>query len=315
MNACASTAGFETRSNVGGVSIAEEVRASCAQIAGRARSVRIDLDAVAELQPCSPPDLDPERHYLEGEPADVADYMLALDAINFGSGWFPTLRKRTFEGVPVSGYFTVSWALADHVRAHGPPTSTWLASVSTTEIAAILGQRPDHELMSLYAQALRSLGRFLEGPPTRRALDLVAQSGGSAERLAQMLARGMAMFDDRGFYKRAQIVPNDLALAGVAAFEDLDRLTIFADNLVPHVLRCDGVLVYDEELASLIDGGAHLAIGGVEREIRACAVHACELISKRTGVPARTIDAWLWTRGQSPEHKARPRHRCRTVFY
>jgi hypothetical protein len=297
------------------VPLTDEVRATCAQIAAQARSVRIDLDAAAEVQPAEPPALDPERHYLEGDAADVADYMLALDAINFGSGWFPTLRKRTFEGAPVSGYFTVSWALADHVRAHGPPTSTWLAGVSTPEVAEILGQRPDHELMSLYAQALRSLGRFLEGPPARRALDLVAESGGSAERLAEMLARGMAMFDDRDFYKRAQIVPNDLALAGVAEFGDLDRLTIFADNLVPHVLRCDGVLVYDEEVAARIDGGVQLTIGGVEREIRACAVHACELISKRTGVPARTIDTWLWTRGQAPEYKARPRHRCRTVFY
>jgi hypothetical protein len=274
--------------------------------------VQIDLDALATIHPGAAPVLDPKRHYLEGSPADVADYMLALDAINFGSGWFPTLRKRTSEGKPVSGYFTVSWALADHVRAHGPPTSAWLASVRATEIAEILGQHPDHELMSLYAQALRMLGRFLAG---RRTLDLVAESHGSAERLAEGLAHGMAMFDDRGFYKRAQIVPSDLALAGVAEFADLDRLTIFADNLVPHVLRCDGVLIYDDELAARIDDGAPLSIGGAEREIRACAVHACELIAKRTDIPARKIDTWLWTRGQAPEYKARPRHRCRTVFY
>ncbi len=340
--------------------LTDEVRTSCAQIAADARSVRIDLDAAAEVQPVDPPALDPKRHYLDGDPADVADYMLALDAINFGSGWFPTLRKRTCEGKPVSGYFTVSWALADHVRAHGPPTAEWMAQIGTSEIATILGQDPSNELMSLYAQALRSLGHFLAsapyrpsesnkvarpylpsesnkvawpylpsesnqtvGPdlsarrdrPARRALDLVAESGGSAERLAKMLAQGMAMFDDRGFYKRAQIVANDLALAGVAKFHDLNRLTIFADNLVPHVLRCDGVLVYDEALAARIDGGEQLPFGGAEREIRACAVHACELISKRIGVPARTLDTWLWTRGQAPEYKARPRHRCRTVFY
>jgi hypothetical protein len=292
------------------------VRAACAEIAANARSVRIDLDAAAEVQPATPPPLDPVRHYLEGEPADVADYMLALDTINFGSGWFPTLRKRELDGRPVSGYFTVSWALADHVRAHGPPTGAWLSRVSTVEIAEILGQRPDHELMSLYAQALRSLGRFLNG---RRAPDLVDGSGGSAERLAEMLAHGMAMFDDRGFYKRAQILASDLALAGVAEFSDLDRLTIFADNLVPHVLHCDGVLVYDERLAARIDRGERLTLGGAEREIRACALHACELISQRTGVPARKIDTWLWTRGQSGgrgiQYKSRPRHRCRTVFY
>ncbi len=316
--------------------LTDEVRASCARIAADARSVRIDLDAAAEVQPVEPPALDPERHYLEGDPADVADYMLALDAINFGSGWFPTLRKRTSEGKPVSGYFTVSWALTDHVRAHGPPTAAWMAQVSTSQIATILGQDPSNELMSLYAQALRSLGHFLASAPhrptksnqtaqsdlptqcdqpARRALDLVAEAGSSAERLAKMLARGMAMFDDCGFYKRAQIVANDLALAGVAEFHDLDRLTIFADNLVPHVLRCDGVLVYDEALAARIDAGEQLSMDAAEREIRACAVHACELISKRTGVPARTLDTWLWTRGQAPEYKSRPRHRCRTVFY
>lgn len=315
--------------------LTDEVRAACAQIAAQARHVRIDLDAAAEVQPSEPPALDPERHYLEGDPADVADYMLALDAINFGSGWFPTLRKRTAHGEPVSGYFTVSWSLADHVRTHGPPTSAWLSQVSTREIATILDQAPDHELMSLYAQALRLLGRFLDEPVgntgrgtvagrarrpaagrrPRRALDLVAEADGSAERLAEMLAHGMAMFDDRGFYKRAQIVANDLALAGVAEFHDLDRLTIFADNLVPHVLRCDGVLVYDDDLAARIDAGVRLTLGGAEREIRACALHACELISQRTGVPARHIDTWLWTRGQAPEYKARPRHRCRTVFY
>jgi hypothetical protein len=127
------------------------------------------------------------------------------------------------------------------------------------------------------------------------------------------------MFDDRGFYKRAQIFANDLALAGVAELHDLDRLTIFADNLVPHVLRCDGVLVYDDDLAARIDAGERLPLGGAEREIRACALHACELISQRTGVPARQIDTWLWTRGQAggrgTQYKARPRHRCRTVFY
>jgi hypothetical protein len=295
--------------------LTDEVRFTCARIATHARSVRIDIDAIARVEPATPPPLDPERHYLEGDAADVADYMLALDTINFGSGWFPTLRKRTSNGAPVSGYSTVSWGLADHVRGHGPPTIAWLTGVTAREMAGILDQAPNNELMGLYAQALRSLGRFLAGPPARRALDLVMESGGSSERLAGMLARGMAMFDDRGFYKRAQIVSSDLALAGVAQFGDLDRLTIFADNLVPHVLRRDGVLVYDDELARRIDGGGLLTLGGAEREIRACAVHACELISRRTGIPPRTIDTWLWTRGQAPEYKTRPRHRCRTVFY
>ncbi len=125
----------------------------------------------------------------------------------------------------------------------------------------------------------------------------------------------MPFFADRGFYKRAQIVPSDLALAGVADFDDLDRLTIFADNLVPHVLRLDGVLVYDPALAATIDAGELLAPGQREREIRGCAVHACEELARRLEVAPRTLDAWLWNRGQGERYKARPRHRTRTVFY
>ena len=295
----------------------EEVRSSCADIAAHAEHVRIDLDAATELAPAPggwAPALDAERHYLEGSPADVAAYLLTLDAINFGSGWFPLLRKRHAEGAPISGYFTVAWNLADHVRAHGSQAldPAWLRQVDTREVAAILDQPPDLELMSLYAQALRQLGCFLG---ERRALDLLADCQRSAERLARILAEGMAMFADRPFFKRAQIVPHDLALAGLAEFDDLDRLTIFADNLVPHVLRCDGVLVYDDDLATRIDAGAVLPLGGAEREIRACALHACELIARRTGISPPTLDAWLWNRGQAPEYKARPRHRCRTVFY
>ncbi len=288
--------------------LCDEVRESCAQVAADARWVEIDLDAAGEIEPGPPPVLDPDRHYLEGSRAEVCTYLLTLDAINFGSGWFPTLRKRP----GCSGYYTVAWALADHFRAHGPWSPEELELLDGRRVAAVLEQEPGHELMELYAEALRDLGRFLAG---RSALELVSSASGSAEALAEMLARGMPFFDDRGFYKRAQIVPSDLALAGVADFYDLDRLTIFADNLVPHVLRVDGVLVYEPSLAQRIDRGELLAPGEEEREIRACAVHVCETIAPRLGVPPRILDVWLWNRGQGERYKAIPRHRTRTVFY
>jgi hypothetical protein len=288
--------------------LCDEVRRHCATVAASARWVAIDLEALGRIEPGPPPVLDPERHYLEGPREDVAAYLLTLDAINFGSGWFPTLRKRPGS----SGYHTVAWALADRFREHGPWTSEELRALDAAEVARVLEQDPDHELMALYARALRELGAFLG---ERSALDVVGEAGGSAERLAETLAAGMPMFDDRGFWKRAQIVPNDFALAGLAEFDDIDRLTIFADNLVPHVLRVDGVLRYDRELAALVDREELLPPGEQEQEIRACAVHACELIAERLGVPPRILDTWLWNRGQGPRYKARPRHRTRTTAY
>ena len=286
----------------------DEVRSSCRAIAETARFVSIDLDAARPPVEAEPPALDPEVHYLEGRPEHVAAYVLTLDAVNFGSGWFPTLRKRPGR----SGYFTVASALADRFRAHGPWSAAELRALDTRELAAVLGQEPGHPLMRLYAEALRDLGRFLGD---RTVLDLVDEAGGSAERLATILARGMRFFDDRGFYKRAQIVPSDLALAGLATFHDLDRLTIFADNLVPHVLRVDGVLRYDPGLAAHIDAERLLPPGRAEREIRACALHACEQLAERTGIPPRVLDIRFWNQGQAPGYKRIPRHRTRSVYY
>jgi len=286
------------------VGLCDDVREHCAEVAAAAHRVTIDVDRLDAVEPGPPPALDPASHFLTGSAEEVALFTLELDAINFGSGWFPTIRKR--EGC--SGSVTIARALTEH----GPWPAADLAALDAAAVAAVLGQDPAHELMALYARALRELGAFLAG---RTALDVVAAAGGSAQRLAAQVAEGLPMFGDPGFYKRAQILPADLALTGVADFGDLDELTIFADNLVPHVLRVDGVLAYDDALAARIDSGELLPPGDAEHEIRACAVHACELIAPRLGVPPRTLDNWLWNRGQQPRYKALPRHRTRTTAY
>jgi hypothetical protein len=288
--------------------LSHAVRRACAEIAASARWVRIDETALAE--PGGIAGLDPELHFLDAAPEDVARYILVLDAVNFGSGWFSSLRLPP----GVSGTEALTRRLTEHARARG---GTWTAAelrgLDTAELAEVLGQDPGHPLVELYAEALAQLGRWLG---ERTVMEAIAGAGGSAQRFAGLLAAGMPFFDDVGFYKRAQIAANDLALAGAAEFADIDELTIFADNLVPHVLHLDGVLHYEPELAEHIEAGRLLpAGGGMEREIRACAVHACEMLAARFGVPPRTLDNWLWNRGERPPYTARPAHRTRTVFY
>jgi Potential Queuosine, Q, salvage protein family len=309
--------------------LCDRVRENAAAIAAGARHVSIDLDQLGAIEPGPPPVLDPERHYLEGSREDVAAYLSTLDAINFGSGWFPTLRKRP----GCSGYYTISWALADRFRAEGPWSNEELRRMDADSLADVLGQERGHELLRLYAEALRQLGKWLgaDAPlarveaascntsaltPSVTGRNERGQSSSvtSAEALAESL-REMPFFDDIGFWKRAQITPNDFQLAGIVEFDDIDRLTIFADNLVPHVLRVDGVLRYDDGLAARIDSGELLPPGAEEREIRGCAVHACELIARELGIPARDLDVMLWNRGQGERYKSRPRHRTRTVYY
>lgn len=318
-------------------SLLERVRVACGAAASRAAHVRIDQDLIRPyaaslpLEQVTLPVLDPSLHYL-GHGDDTVAFVLTLDAINFGSGYFPFLRKRP----GLSGYFTIAASLNDHFKEHGPLSAQRLARLTAEDCAKIFGQdldnEPVRELMQLFATALNDLGRFLLDRFGGSFAGLVEAAGSSAERLVRLLVR-MPYFNDVEpyydlgvpFYKRAQLTAADLWVAlegkGAGRFDDLDRLTIFADNLVPHVLRVDGVLLYEETLAARIDSERLIPSGSIEEvEIRACAVHAVELLTRELResgheVTAMGLDYLLWNRGQRPYYKARPRHRTRTVFY
>lgn len=313
------------------------VRKGCGEVAGRARHVRIEYDrlpayaASLPLERIALPEHDPVCHYL-GHGDDTVAFFITLDAVNFGSGYFPHLRKRP----GLSGYFTVAASLTDHFREHGPFSACDLAALNMEKCAGLFGQELKdeavRELMRLFAWALNDLGRYLLERFGGSFTALVEAAGLSAEKLAELLV-AMPFFYDVAeydgltvaFFKRAQIAAADLYIAfggeGPGRFDDLDRLTIFADNLVPHVLRIDGILSYDDALAARIEAEEPLPAGSEEEvEIRACAVHAVELMVeelRRAGHPvtAMGIDNLLWHRGQDPAYKSRPRHRTRCVFY
>lgn len=310
----------------------EAVRHAAKAVAAESQYVRIDpgrLEPYAKSLPIDQirtPELDTEHHYT-GSAADTVVFILTLDAVNFGSGYFPHLCKRP----GMSGYFTIATSLTESFRARGPFRAEELRDITSESCAAIFGQQPDggpvSELMGLFAKAWNDLGRYLLARFDGRFEALVAEAGHSAARLVELLS-AMPFFNDvepyKGravpFYKRAQLTAADLSLAlrgeQYGAFSDLNRLTIFADNLVPHVLRLDGVLVYDASLVERIEGGELIPAGSEEEvEIRASAVHAVELLSGILNVRAMDLDYLLWNRGQQPEYKARPRHRTRTVFY
>ena len=298
------------------MALVDDIRAACAAVAGRARHVRIAEDAIERysrtLPAESPPAPDLEGASLE----ERAAFSLTLNAINFGSGWFPTMRKPA----GLSGFRTVEAGL----RARGPWTAAELRALETPAVAATFGQDPAHELMALFTRALRELGERVTVEYSGRFLGLARSAEGSAERLAETLARWPTWQDVSShdgervpFFKRAQIAAADLHLAGIAPAADLGRLTLFSDNLVPHVLRLDGVLAFDERLVGRIEAGLLLEHGSPEEvEIRACALHAVELlVAARGDTTATAVDNVLWNRGALPRYKARPRHRARTTAY
>jgi hypothetical protein len=297
------------------VSLPDDVRAASARVADRARHVRIDHDAIEPysrtLASESPPAPDLEGASLEQRAA----FSLTLNAINFGSGWFPTLRKAP----GMSGFRTVEAGL----RAHGPWTAAELAAMTPATIATAVGQDPGHELMGHFATHLRELGERVRDDHGD-FLALARSGDGSAVALAEELGgwptwRDVSAYDGEPvpFFKRAQIAAADLALAGIAPAGDLADLTLFADNLVPHVLRIDGVLRFDDALVARTHAGELIEHDSPEEvEIRACALHAVELLVAAHGATTATaVDNVLWNRGGESRYKAHPRHRARTTDY
>jgi hypothetical protein len=296
--------------------VLDELRETCANVARGARHVRIQeahIPAYAEALPLDrpAPGPDPGAHLLEGDRDTLAAYWITLDAINFGSGWFPTLHKLGGR----SGYFTIAMGLTEQFERRGPWTARELVDMHREEIAATVGQDPGHELMELFASSLRNLGTHVQRGHDGSFAALVDAAGGSAVSLVERLA-GWECFADP-FLKRAQIAAADVHRVGVARFTDLERLTLFADNLVPHVLRLDGILAFDPPLVERIERGELLEHGSPEEvEIRASAVHTVELIATlRPASCAADIDQLLWLRGQGSRYKASPRHRCRCTAY
>jgi hypothetical protein len=300
------------------MALPDEIRAACARVAGAARHVRIVDTAIPEYARTLPAE-SPQAPDLAPGASDEqrAAFGLQLNAVNFGSGWFPTLRKPA----GLSGFRTVEAGL----KARGPWSAEELTRVAAADAAAAFGgQDPGHELMALFARALNELGEHVLERHGGSFLALARCGEGSAVALAEHLA-GLPTWLDVSpyggervpFFKRAQLAAADLHLQGIAPAGDVAALTLFADNLVPHVLRIDGVLEFDDELVARIDRGELIEHDSPEEvEIRACAVHAVELlVAAHERTSATAVDNALWHRGGEPRYKAHPRHRARTTAY
>lgn len=309
--------------------VLEEIRGACARVAARSRHVHLVPEAIPALaasladEGLGTDPTDPAHAAVGSTDEDRARFVLALDAVNFGSGWFPVLRKA--DGL--SGYHTIAGALRDRggvtVDEMTAATGDWCA-----EVFGQVGNDEVADLMALFADSWRQLGVVVER--FGGAVPMVEAAGQSADRLVELLAWEHKLYRDVSehagervpLFKRAQITAVDLSLAfggeGVGRFDDLDRLTMFADNLVPHVLRLAGLLRYEQALLDRIEAGELLVHDSEEEvEIRAVAVHAVELLVAELGSPATAgqVDMALWHRGGRPEAKAVPRHRCRTTAY
>ncbi|CAM6088272.1 unnamed protein product [Calypogeia fissa] len=305
-----------------------EVRATCRWVAEHASHVTINnkgIEKVAEEINGNLPDVkwDFEGiHFFDNGPL-TAQYLLVLDALNF---CFWPDEELHYEHLArgLKRALEVDNTAFDASR---------LQTYTGTLLRQLLQWPRKLPLEEERARLIREVGSVLEKHFDGLASNLIAAADHSAVALVELVAchfpgfRDHAVYKSRQvfIYKRAQIFVADLWGAfkgeGLGAFKDINRITMFADYVVPAVLRHWGILEYSSSLAAGVDGQKEIAPGSEEEvEIRAGTITAVEqlreTLCKRLGkeVTSVQVDWWLWSSGiESME--ASSFHRTLTVYY
>ncbi|KAG0143611.1 hypothetical protein CROQUDRAFT_661055 [Cronartium quercuum f. sp. fusiforme G11] len=206
-------------------------------------------------------------------------------------------------------------------------------------------------LLSERIKLLREVGSVIVEKYNGKVRHLVERANCSAIELVKLLVQEIPGFRDEalyasrrvGFYKRAQILVAEVWAAfegeGIGHFDDIERLTMFADYRVPQILQTLGMVTYSPRLINMLESYTNMENGSKEEvEIRAGSVIAVELMrsaiehilqNKKQLSPGLLpssieLDFWLWdlAKRQELEQKSSnskrvlvPHHCTRSIYY
>lgn len=167
----------------------------------------------------------------------------------------------------------------------------------------------------------------------------VKEANNSAATLLNLITNNFKCFKDEAvyqnkqiaIYKRAQILIGDIWACfkneGIGCFHDIDKITMFADYRVPQTLLWFGLFEYGPDLMKKLEENQILQNGDQDEvEIRACSIHAVELLKeyvtkkvKKDQVNSILIDHFLWDfRRKNAKDiiaKKLPFHKTFSIYY
>lgn len=247
------------------------------------------------------------------DPELAAGYIFALDSINFGAPFkMHLMRENVIPRENGSLYRLVSKSLKRWYETD-PPSARTLAVLTPKKLRRILGfgnEGPNsRKLTDLFAACLNETGRFVQNETKGKFMPLVQQADGSVDAFIErigFISHFQDCADYRGrkitFGKRAQILTADMHLAlekaGVTAFRDTERLTVFVDDVLPRVFHETGVAEYSPVLSRFIARSFFLPERpDLQTEMRACAGYIGSRIAQAVGLQDMNVDHYLWEIG------------------
>ncbi|KAL0479648.1 hypothetical protein AKO1_010958 [Acrasis kona] len=271
-------------------------------------------------------------HFRDLEDPDLtAQYILVLSSLNF-CFWPGVKRPDGPEGEEYE-YHHLAGALRDVLLEDKEAFSA--ASLSNCDEKTLLKWfKCEIPQAAERARLVREVGVGLQTHFNGKASKLITSAGNSVSKLVALVTAFFPGFRDHTIYdgaqvflyKRAQIFCADIwgcfKHEGLGKFDDMHKLTMFADYRVPQILRHYEVLKYSESLSDSIDNYKVIPPGSAEEvEIRAATIQCVERMrivlqnSHRIRCKSVELDWLLWQRGEEQRKEVAPHHRTLTIFY
>ena len=274
------------------------------------------------------------------DPAEIIDVSFFYAVMNFAFTDFDTGVKFAVD------YRGLTWSDSEGMFAcvaqaldNGVPLTdgAFLAEISRDELSRVFSGNIEIPMLDERVEILNAVGRTLTerygGSAHRFVADcapaMYAAGNGLLERLVTEFPRFNDVSTHDGhevqLHKLAQLwlwqLHMALASGGAFAVADLDRMTAFADYIVPVALRLMGILSYSPELEAAINRGELIAADSPEEvEIRAHTLYATALLTdaiNRIRPPSAAlvvpqVDFRLW---KAYHATFWPHHLTRTIMY
>ncbi|KAF2032511.1 hypothetical protein EK21DRAFT_87103 [Setomelanomma holmii] len=277
----------------------------------------------------------------------TVNFIFTMDLLNF-SFWSDRTEEEKFAVVYRGKRWTGYWslvALLQRALDQDIPITTpefWIDEERCTEdvLRAVFSSGTEEEIPMFdeRVRCLREAGQILEEEFDSSVVTLIENAKGSAAGLVNLLAEKFPCFRDEGtferkkvrFLKRAQILVADLWAAfdgeGYGEFNDIDKITMFADYRIPQMLHSLGMMWYCPPLENrlrrleLIESGHPW-----EMQIRGCSIWGVELLRREilklkpdAKINAILIDFFLYDQAKEKERdeaEVIPHHRTRSIWY
>jgi len=259
---------------------------------------------------------------LDMELRDIINFLLVYHTIGLCCFWGnPKWELVTKDGLKTDGSFGLVYAIIDKFKSGFNYDMGYdefrLMLKGNIDIPLVQERYECFEIMSKYLKTIN--GDFYD--EVRDLNDDIS--------LLNYIVSNFSFFEDiseyKGekiyFYKKAQLFTSDiLNVKKIVGHMDVDcsHLRGCADYKIPQVMRCLGMIEFNEELSLKVDNLEEIPVNSeMEIEIRANDIVVIDYIYKELNmlVTHININDYIWLLGQDKEKMIKPYHRTRTMNY